>query len=309
MALAASRELAQLALGQCQVDPAPTQAETVRAKAAQDRLAADQCAIAALPGVEPHRVGPRREIGAVDRDLSAGPDPIAPLEPHAIGHDDVRLHLSTGGGVGLEVVNVGAARGVHLERIADAGDGPQIVERGAGERRAGPEVLGVDIPAGLPPFAVLVVGAEVGVHRQGRVAVLHVSDELDDVPAVGRDAVALHGDLHVAAAEAHVPAGEVVGPGRRLVHRALAVDVVDLEGATLRRGDGLRDGLGRGGAGRLCRGSFGCDRRGGPRLGWRWRGLGHLSLSGAVGCREHDADRKGRKSHPERSEGSADARE
>ena len=196
MALAASRELAQLALGECQVDPPPAQAEAVGAKAAEDRLAADQRAVAALPGVEPHRVGPRGEIGAVDRDLSAGPDPVAPLEPHAIGDDDVGLHLSTGGGVGLEVVNVGAAGGVHLERIADAADGPQVVERGPGERGAGLEVLGVDVPAGFPALAILVVGAEVGVHRQGRVAVLHVADELHDVPAVGRDAVALHGDLH-----------------------------------------------------------------------------------------------------------------
>ena len=103
----------------------------------------------------------------------------------------------------------------------------------------------------------------VGIHRQRRVAILHVADELHDVPAVGRDAVALHRDLRAPAAETDVAAGEVVGPRGCLVHRALAVDVVDLEGAAL----GLAMGFGAGWARAAADGLGGAGLAGRTRVG------------------------------------------
>ena len=86
-------------------------------------------------------------------------------------------------------------------------------------------------PARLPLLARLVVDPVVGVHRERGVAVLHMADEPDDVAAVGRHAVALHGDLAAPAAQPHVAAREVVRPVGRLDHAPLPIHVVDLEGA------------------------------------------------------------------------------
>ena len=66
-------------------------------------------------------------------------------------------------------------------------------------------------------------------------AVPHVPDELHDGPLVGRDAVAPHPDVLVAAAEARVPAAEEVHhPGRDLDAGALAEQrPLELEEAAL----------------------------------------------------------------------------
>src|SRR6185503_11441383 len=97
----------------------------------------------------------------------------------------------------------------------------------------------------------------VRVHGDCGVAVLYVSDELNQVAGVRGDAVALHGDLRPPTAQPHVAAGKVVGARRSLDDATLPVHVVDLEyafaglagrggrgcGFGRRRGLGLRGGL------------------------------------------------------------------
>ncbi len=62
---------------------------------------------------------------------------------------------------------------------------------------------------------------------------MHPADEVHDVAGVRRDAVAPHPDLRAPAAQPDVPPGEVIRSGRRLDRDALAVDIVDLQGAAV----------------------------------------------------------------------------
>ena len=148
------------------------------------------------------------------------------------------------------------------------------------------------LPASFPPLAVLVVGAEVGVHRERRVAVLHVADELHDVAAVGRDAVALHRDLRAAAAEPHVAAGEVVGPGR-------ASRSPRPGGRRCRSGrctaETRRWASGRAGPGRRRRASLRTASASRVAAGRAPAWAGDLGLGEAVGSRKQGAGRKSRR--------------
>ncbi len=228
-------EVAQLPLVQRQVDPRSRDREAVGSDAPERRRISQQRSVAARSRIEPQRVRSRGEVAPIDRHLAAREDPVVTPEAHPLADDDVRLRRCPAR-VGREILDGGAAGGVHLERVADALHHPEIVQRRALQRGAGLEVLGRDVAPCFPSLLVLVVDAPVGVHGQCRVAVLHPADELHHVAAVGGHAVALHGDPGAAAAQLDVPAREVVGPLRGLHHAPLAVDVVDLEDAPLALG-------------------------------------------------------------------------
>ena len=192
-----------------------------------------------------HGVGAGGEVGAVDRDVAARPHAIVALEVHAVAHDDVRL-----AGIGLAAVLDGRPlRGEHLQGIADARGGAEVVQVGSAQGGAVPAVLGDHIIVCFEAFFTQIVVRQIGVEREGRIADLDASNHVEaPLAGIPRHTVGGEGRVRAVAVCQYAAAREVVGVPRRpdrlaaiVAHR---VDR-DLAGTPLRpRGVGLRRLLG-----------------------------------------------------------------
>jgi hypothetical protein len=111
------------------IDPPAAQAEAVGAETAQRRLSANEGTVASLSSVESQRVTPGGEVAPVDGHLATGPETVAPLEAHPVGHDDVGFDLlGRRRRVLGEVADLGPAHRVHLQGVTNALDLAEVVQ-------------------------------------------------------------------------------------------------------------------------------------------------------------------------------------
>src|SRR5438093_1069625 len=107
------------------------------------------------------------------------PHPFVPLEAHPVPHDDVRLAR-----VGVRaVVDRGASGGVHLERIADAFQGPVVREVRTAQHRSRDTIHRDHVLVRLEPLLVQEIRRIRGVQGEGRVADVHEVPLPDHVEA------------------------------------------------------------------------------------------------------------------------------
>jgi len=194
-----------------------------------------------------HGIGLGGEVRAVNCDVAARPHAVVAPEVHAVAHDHVGL-----AGVRLAPeVDGGPLRGEHLQGVADAWGGAQVVQVGPAQGGAVHAVLGDHVIVRFEAFLTQIVVRQIGVEREGRVADLDAADHVEAALAgVPGHAVGGEGRARAVAVGQHAAAREVVGVARGADRLAAVVAHRvdgDLAGTPLRpSGVGLSGLLGEG---------------------------------------------------------------